>query len=258
MLLEAVTEREFTKGELLYERGAEASLDFVVDGIVIRDTEDGIRSYVGTGQWIGFYPTLTGGLHASNLRTETHVKMLTISPSVFKECAKKCPELERQVWKECARAWANRMMDRELPFKEWSQYKRARWTLKGEVVDLVPRGNGLHLSLQSIKLKLLVNHSYILIWGKGQAGRRREMSNQPRGRRGSPPLNSNWIRTKSLADGVRRRDDDSGSSLPDASEASNSSFRCVDLETLVGLCNDSEGVFTGPCLLPPDPPDPST
>uniref|UniRef100_A0A7S1NT85 Cyclic nucleotide-binding domain-containing protein n=1 Tax=Eutreptiella gymnastica TaxID=73025 RepID=A0A7S1NT85_9EUGL len=242
-LLQAATEKTYQEGELLYERGAESNVDFVVDGIVIKDLEDGTRSYVGTGQWIGLFPTVTSVFHASTLRTETNVKMLSISPSVFKDCIKKCPNLEKQVWNHCAHAWANRMMDRELPFKEWSQYKRARWTLKGEILDLNPRNGGLHLNLQSIKLKLLPNHSYILMHGRGQAGRRRAVPIDHRGGRDSPPLNSQWYRATDLAD-VRVRSE--------SESTTNDSFSCVDLETLVGVCNDKEGQFTGPCLLPPN------
>ena len=79
--------------------------------------------------------------------------------------------LRRYVWTLAGRLWCARMMRREKPYKDWSHFKRARWALKGEIVELYARGDPKHVAVvnfTTVKVHLQSGHTYILIHGRGR------------------------------------------------------------------------------------------
>ena len=223
---------------VVYGVGGPASVHMIVDGIVVRELEDGNCDYLGPGQWLGFYPTLTGGTHATKTTAETRVTMVTINADVFIEAVKACPSLERYVWKLCGRLWCSRMMRRVQPYKDWSHFKRARWTLNGEIVELYSRGDPKHVAdvqFTSVRVRLQPGHTYVLVHGRCRVERdRRDI---PRAR-SSESLAPDSLLRLATADDSLRQNHSGGESLRQ------------NTEVLVPSIATKPTEYLAPCLLP--------
>ena len=240
-LAQTGTLKSFRDGEVLYGAGSDGAVWLVVDGIVRRVMPDATQDYLGPGQWLGFYPTLTEGQHGSVVTAETSVEALSIPPERFRECVRRDPDFEHHIWKLCGQAWFARMMRREKPYKDWSPFKRARWASQGHMINAIGPQNP-HVSqvqLSRVRLKMAPGHTYVLLCGtsttvqKRKSRRRASSVHSPQlspGRAGSP---YDW---------------------QPGSPSCPSSSSCVELETLVGGQDPSTavGTFRAPCLLPAD------
>ena len=138
-------ERLHGPGDRLVEQGTLGDgIMVVARGTVKVTVDDQVVDMLGPGSVIGEMAVLAGGRRTATVTAETPVTCLWMSTLAIQEAMKESKELEERLWDTAGKRFAENMLGRMEPFRQWSQMRLRRWLSEGEVRLLGP-GEGLRL-----------------------------------------------------------------------------------------------------------------